>query len=178
MDLSLALSVLAVSISLVSLLSQLVRSRWERPVVVVTGEVVAHGSRLELPSGAVEEQAPFWEFTLVAANVGERAVTITKLSWRRGAGRYSMLVAHESQSAFRLEPHDSHTWTLTRETSMYWLLGADVYPCAAIVKRPKFFGLIGRSGLAVVKGTTRRLPDPLPERDPKWQVERPRREPA
>lgn len=82
----------------------LVQSRWERPVVVVTGRE-GHLTN--------DEHGTRWFCSVDVVNVGERAVTVTDVGWytlRREDG-HDALRPTKAGLPIRLEPHDSRTWT-------------------------------------------------------------------
>lgn len=129
MDTSLIVSFIAVGVSLFTLGWQLVRSYWERPVVVVTG------LRVTRNAGSGNQHV----YRITAANVGERAVTLTAAGWRIGSSRDphsgSADVIPFDEFPVRIEPYD--TWV--REFDEPWRpapFRLDI-PYVQIVRRPR-----------------------------------------
>jgi len=125
------LSAFAFIVSVVALVWQLVRSRWERPVVVVGGSFSSQGSS--------QSPIPRISLRIDVTNVGERAVSIVAVGWIMSADEQSVQyigLDEREESAFpmRLDAHDSKTWTIPRgPASAVKQVGL---PYARVVQRP------------------------------------------
>lgn len=100
----------ALALSVVSLIWQVLRWRWERPVVVVRGS---------WNSTRLRDGPDKWHMSVTATNVGERPVTVDLPAWvirRRFARPWTMVGTEELEGPtlpFRLEPFDVQRWTFT-----------------------------------------------------------------
>jgi len=141
------ISIVALLASLFSLGWQLVRARWERPVVVVRGQTVSRTRQALTVYTGDEKPRPKkleWALTTTIVNVGERAVTVVGWGWAYGSisskdVAITTIKARGSQIPdfpLRLEPHDSRTWTIAHPMEGTNLRGTNVTPFAIVVQRP------------------------------------------
>jgi len=92
---------IALALSLVSLVWQFARAWWDKPVVLVKGELRSSGEDVDGALG--------WNGTITVTNVGERAVTLTDVGWWSGVGTHEELIERPAtpwRLPHRLEPHD------------------------------------------------------------------------
>lgn len=121
----------ALALSAVSLAWQLMRVRWERPVVVVRGGWVSQQN-----AGGPAS----WVLSVSVTNVGERAVTVDEPAWiirRRFARPWTMFGSEDLQGPalpHRLEPFDVQRWTFAAN-DLPLEPGATGHPAVAIVRR-------------------------------------------
>lgn len=127
------LSAVAVLVALVALSLQLVTSRWERPVVRVTGvRYTTAGGPDNLPNRLT--------YRITVTNFGERPVSILSAGWQTLGANHSnnmkaLLVPH-SEFPVRLEPYDTKTWHVSEG---FRLGGNEVdKPFIQLVHRPSF----------------------------------------
>lgn len=114
---------LALVLSVVSLGWQVLRAWWDRPVLMVTGDLfyrIAPDTELTIRTmdtsvGEVEyidtRDAPMgWQATITVTNVGDRSVTITDAGWWYSPGTHwediERAPGMEDRFPLRLEPHD------------------------------------------------------------------------
>lgn len=93
---SILIGAVAAFLALASLLAQFRQTYWSRPVVVL------HTSLASSPQG--------WDAVIVATNVGERAVTITRTGWWYSFGTHWEDINEANKAVklpYRLEPHDA-----------------------------------------------------------------------
>jgi hypothetical protein len=130
------IAALSLVLAVISLLWQFVRSRFDKPKIVLIGG--APRSTGILLTNEVK-------FDAIVINVGGRPVTVTGVRWEIGRGIDQMdeLPWHEQPYMdagptlpFRLEPYDSHTWAI-------WPKGTDdgywnVHALVDVVHRPSW----------------------------------------
>lgn len=131
--LNLVLSGLAVLVATVALTWTVIRSRWERPVVIVTGR-----SRIVPVPGAPDTRRRF-ELSVTAANIGEKPVTVLDVAWAwvssHGTDMSSIGLQDDSgpDVPVRLEPHDSKTWLIYAPVDGMTM--GDAHPRVEVVQR-------------------------------------------
>ncbi|WP_433718638.1 hypothetical protein [Microbacterium laevaniformans] len=167
-DWSTLVAVLALVLSVVSLGWQIIRSWWERPVLLVRGT---------LRSWSPTDQELGWKAELVITNVGERPVTITDAGWWYSTGTHEEDIERaDGGHVFpsRLEPHDQLRLSgfLPEESS--WLYpnggifvkdwdGADTRaarPYVEVVRRPLRWRLTTSEGATRVWAAPIAIPNP------------------
>lgn len=99
---TLVVAVIALVLSVVTLVWQINRAWWERPVIVM--------SRHQHPyNWEGDSKNAIHELTLKVSNVGDRAVTIVDFGWYYGDGTHDPDIERpdvEAKFPLRLEPHD------------------------------------------------------------------------
>jgi len=94
------IAIAAFILAVVSLIWQMRRSWWEKPVLIVSGTQRALGSDTKVSDH---------ELKMVVTNVGERPVTLLDFGWYYGAGTHSNNIERPEVSVTfprRLDPHD------------------------------------------------------------------------
>lgn len=127
------ISSIALLAALFSVIWPVVRSRWEKPVVVVTG---GDGTWQAHPEAAQ------WMCRIDVVNVGERAVTVTGVGWYtllEGDTKRGHVVQPDTGSKgpdlpYRLDAHDFASWTIYRALASSSPSDAKV-PWATVVQR-------------------------------------------
>ena len=131
---SVAISIVALALSLFSVSWQVARARWERPVVVVSGVALARSVRgIETPVRRID-----------ATNVGERPVTVIAAGWILHAGKDGQgsgwSGVPDDGFPLRLEPYETKSWAIpggAMATVGPRNLGL---PFVRVVRRPTWWG--------------------------------------
>jgi len=122
-------ALVALAVSLGSLVWQLTREQWDRPVVIVGGIRVSNGS-----SG--EESR--WQYRIDVTNVGERPVTLIEAGMMTetddGFQTVGLLAEEVGEFPVRLEPHDSRSWTINAGLTKH--PQPNYKPWVKVVQRP------------------------------------------
>ena len=142
------IAVLALLAAAFSIVWQVVRARWEKPVVVVTGRVNRHWNRKH------REQVLL---TITITNVGEKPVTLMAAGWEltdhkkgdpgvTGFSNWSM--KDRSEFPRRLEPHD-FIEVPSKHDFVPMVAGRTMRPHVEVVRRPTWREV--RRGIGAVR---------------------------
>ena len=129
MDGSTIVAIIALVVSVGSVVWQLARERWDRPHVIVGG---IRGS-----NGSTGDESR-WEYRIDVTNVGERPVTLIEAGMLVGTDdgfQYVGLLGEEvAEFPIRLEPYDSRSWTIDMGPTKY--PKPEYKPWVKVVQRP------------------------------------------
>jgi hypothetical protein len=156
------LSGVAVAISVVALLWQVVRSRWERPVVVVRGEI-----RAMYPIDDIESGIERYDLIVSVFNVGEKPATIIEWGWLLEFEEGEPTQEHDHIGPRRIEPHDHFSTEYSQPVGLTWPDDL-VIPFARVVRRPRWRRL-NRDGSTVQE--VRGEPISISEISGRWSPE-------
>lgn len=122
------LSSIAIVISIINFIWNVVRARRKRPEVTVTGDA-------RFAVDGAKPADPYWSLSVNVANTGGRAASVLGASWLINGIHYGT----GDEFPMRLEPHDSKQWNVQMPVGGTKLEGMTCRPAVRVVQRPTYF---------------------------------------
>jgi hypothetical protein len=150
---TIAISVIALILSVTSFTWQVFTARRDAPRVIVRGELAW--------SSGVNSVRRRWAFTITVINVGRTPITVDDVAWvvnsQHVHWRYGSEAMHAAMPV-RLEGHDSRVWQFEEIPRQDWI-GQEGWPVVTVVD-PGSFWRRRRAGRRQVRGATETFWDP------------------
>lgn len=126
------IAAVALLVAIVSLGWQFVRSRWDRPIVIVDGEI------REMWGGEEDEDVVAHEMHLNMVNVGEKPATVILAGWALDPDPEFESDKDETLGPWRIDAHDHVELVDNRNMSWPWPSNTAV-PYVRVVLRPTWW---------------------------------------